>query len=256
MADSALDENPFQALRIALGVALVCAVLVSLAAVGLRPQYIANLEAERLSRLGAILDAMEGTSEQISIEDVEAKVVDLQTGQYNDVIDAATYDQRKAANDPAQSSPIPKERDLAGIKRRANHAVVYLVRDANQEVLVVLLPVWGVGYQSALYGFLAIGQDLNRVIALRFYEHGETPGLGSRIQDPEWEALWADKKIFDDSDELAIGVATRPGVDREFKVDGISGATRTSMGVDGLVRFWLGEFGFGPFLDRVRRGEA
>jgi Na+-transporting NADH:ubiquinone oxidoreductase subunit C len=39
-------------------------------------------------------------------------------------------------------------------------------------------------------------------------------------------------------------------------VDGISGATRTSRGVHGLLRFWLGDFGFGPYLERVRRGEG
>ena len=254
MADNALLENPLKALGIALGVALVCAILVSIAAVGLKPRYLANLEAERASRLGAILDAVGDVSVPISIEDVEAKVVDLQTGLYNDDIDPITFDQRKAANDPSQSTPIPAEQDLAGIKRRANHALVYLVRDVNLKAPVVMLPVWGVGYQSALYGFLAVQADQNRVIALRFYEHGETPGLGSRIQDPEWESLWKDKRIFDDSGAVAIGVTNRPGGDAEFQVDGISGATRTSMGVDGLVRFWLGNFGFGPYLARLRQG--
>ena len=256
MADNALSENPLQALGTTLGVALICAVLVSIAAVGLRPQYIANLEAERFNRLSAILDAVGDVSAPISMKNVEARVVDLQTGLYDETIDPATYDQQKAANDPISSVPIPPDRDLAGIKRRANHAVVYLVRDTDKKIAVVLLPVWGVGYQSALYGFLAVGANLDRVVGLRFYEHGETPGLGSRIQDPEWEALWSDKRIFNEEGEMAIGVTKLPGADPEFKVDGISGATRTSMGVDGLVRFWLGELGFGPFLERLRQGEA
>lgn len=256
MADSALSENPLKALGMAMGVALVCAILVSIAAVGLKPRYVANLEAERTSRLGAILDAVGDVSVPVSIEDVEARVVDLQSGLYNDDIDPVTFDQRKAANDPNQSTPIPVEKDLAGIKRRANHALVYLLRDENLGAPVVMLPVWGVGYQSALYGFLAVQADQNRVIALRFYEHGETPGLGSRIQDPEWESLWKHKKIFDDNGAVAIGVTNRSGSDAVFQVDGISGATRTSMGVDGLVRFWLGEFGFGPYLARLRQGEV
>lgn len=256
MADSALSENPFRALRIALGVALVCALLVSIAAVGLRPYYVANLEAERFSRLGAILDALGEETGPISINDVEARVVNLDTGGYSDVIDAATYNQRKAANDPSQSTPVPADRDLAGIKRRANHAVVYVARNPDQTIEVVMLPVWGVGYQSALYGYLALAGNANQIVALRFYEHGETPGLGSRIQDPEWESLWSNKEIFDETGRIAIGVGNRSGVDREYQIDGISGATRTSMGVDGLVKFWLGDFGFGPFLERIRRGEA
>ncbi|MEJ2177311.1 MAG: NADH:ubiquinone reductase (Na(+)-transporting) subunit C [Gammaproteobacteria bacterium] len=245
MADSALSENPLKALGITMGVALVCAILVSIAAVGLKPRYLDNLEAERASRLGAILNAVGDVSVPVSMEDVEARIVDLQSGLYSDDIDPVTFDQRKAANDPNQ-----------GIKRRANNALVYLLRDESLETPVVMLPVWGVGYQSALYGFLAVQADQNRVIALRFYEHGETPGLGSRIQDPQWEALWKDKKIYDDNGAVAIGVTNRPGSDAEYQVDGISGATRTSMGVDGLVRFWLGEFGFGPYLARLRQGEV
>jgi Na+-transporting NADH:ubiquinone oxidoreductase subunit C len=38
------------------------------------------------------------------------------------------------------------------------------------------------------------------------------------------------------------------GPEASFQVDGISGATRTSEGVSDLLRFWLGEDGFGPFL--------
>ena len=38
-----------------------------------------------------------------------------------------------------------------------------------------------------------------------------------------------------------------------YNVDGLSGATLTSRGVTRLVRFWLGENGFGPYLDNYRK---
>ena len=255
MADNTITDSPFKSLRIALGVALACALLVSLTAVTLRPHYLANLEAERMARLGSILDALKEVTGDVTPEDIEARVVDLAGGGYADTIDPATFDARKAANDPKQSVAIPPAQDVAGIKRRAQHAVVYLVRKTDGNIAAVILPVRGVGYQSALYGYLALAEDANEILALKFYEQGETPGLGSRIQEPEWEALWPGKQAFDDAGAVSIGVGGRGG-DSSNQVVGISGATRTSMGVNGLIRFWLSDFGFGPYLNRVRQGEG
>lgn len=244
MVDGSISERPARVLQTALAVALVCALLVSFAAVSLRPHYLANLEAERKARLASILDALQGVSENTASDTIEARVVDLESGIYTDTIDAATYDARRAANDPAASIAIPEQYDMAGIKRRASHAVVYLIRTAEGKVDGLILPVRGVGYQSALYGYLALADDTNEILALKFYEQGETPGLGSEIQDPAWEAQWPGKQSYDADGKLSI------------QFDAISGATRTSVGVDRLLHFWLGDFGFGPYLKRVREGEA
>jgi len=255
MADGKVTDTPMKALKTALLVALACALLVSFTAVSLRPLYLANLEAERMARLASILEAMEQVAGGLKPEDIEARVVNLDTGNYADDIDAATYDARRAANDPAKSIDIPAQQDLAGIKRRADHAVVYLIRNANRKLDALILPVRGVGYQSALYGYLALAADANSILALKFYEQGETPGLGSRIQDPDWEALWPGNQAFDETGRVSIrvGRSTDIGGDR---VDGISGATRTTNGVDRLVQFWLGDFGFGHYLKRVRGGDG
>ena len=133
--------------------------------------------------------------------------------------------------------------------------MVYLIRNSNNRVDALILPVRGVGYQSALYGYLALAADVNEILALKFYEHGETPGLGSRIQDPDWEALWPGKQAFDESGKVSIRVGASAGFGGD-RIDGITGATRTISGVDRLVQFWLGDFGFGPYLERIRRGEG
>jgi len=260
MADSTINESPIQALSMVLGVALVCALLVSISAVELRPLYVANLEAHRLAQLESILAALSGTAHEVAAENIESQVVELSSGRYSDNLDPATFDARKAATDPDRSTPIPSDSDIAGIKRRAKHARVFLVRDANGDIELIILPVRGSGYQSSLHGFLALAGDTSTVAALKFYEQGDTPGMGARIQDPSWEALWPGKQVYDEAGALRLGVArgklTPGSVDGEHMVDGISGATRTSQGVHGLLRFWLGDFGFGPFLERVRRGEA
>lgn len=254
MANGNLSDSPLNALKTALVVALACALLVSITAVSLRPLYLANLEAERMARLASILQTLDQVAGGMRPEDIEARVVKLENGAYADEVDPATYDARRAANDPGKSIAIPPQLDLAGIKRRANLAVVYLIRNSNRKIDAVILPVRGVGYQSALYGYLALAADANEILALKFYEHGETPGLGSRIQDPDWEALWPGNLAFDDNGRVTIRVGNGASVGGD-RVDGISGATRTITGVDRLLQFWLGEFGFGPYLMRIRNEE-
>ena len=46
----------------------------------------------------------------------------------------------------------------------------------------------------------------------------------------------------------------KSGAKNEHQIDGLSGATLTSNGVDHTVDFWTGEHGFGPFLAKVREG--
>ena len=258
MVDSATvrTASAARALMTAVGVAMVCALVVSYAAVTLRPYYIANLEAERNAQLESILNALSQVAGDVDPADVEARVVELDSGQYSRILDPLTYDARKAAMDPNVSTLIPPEFDLAAIKSRPDHAVVFIMRNQDGTIRVLILPVYGVGYQSTLYGYLALAEDVNTVLALRFYEQNDTPGIGARIQDPAWEALWPGKRVFDDAGELRTGVArgrvTGGSPDADYMVDAVSGATRTSLGVHGLLRFWLGDFGFGPYLARVR----
>ena len=244
MADGVVAERPMKVLQVALGISLVCALLVSFTAVSLRPFYIANLEAERMARLASIFDALNEAGDSKSFDDIEARVVNLESGEYTASLDPDTYDAKRAANDPNANFTIPAEFDVSGIKRRAKHAVVYLLRTNDGAIDLLILPVRGVGYQSALYGFLALSSDTSEILALKFYEQGETPGLGSQIQNPAWEAQWPGKSTFNNEGKVSI------------RFDAISGATRTSIGVDRLLKFWLGDFGFGPYLKRVQAGEG
>jgi Na+-transporting NADH:ubiquinone oxidoreductase subunit C len=252
------NDRPAKTLAVALAVALVCAALVSSTAVLLRPLQLANQERDRQQHILAIVARLPGLEKlfgAVALPEVEAQVVELSTGSTVRAIDPAAYDQRKAAKDPQQSIALAPEDDIAGIKRRAKYATVYLVRSEG-EIKLVILPVHGSGYASRLYGYLALAGDANTVVALSFFEHAETPGLGAGIDDPAWQQQWQGKTLRDEAGRLRIGVAkgrVDPGSpEAAFQVDGISGATRTSQGVAELVRFWAGDQGFGPYLDRIR----
>lgn len=254
---SSPNDGPMKALIVATLVALICAVVVSITAVTLKPLQEANIDSERQARMQQMLAGLPGLQDIVSeagADSLVAVLVDLDSGAVVESADPASYDQRAAAADAETSVAIPKEDDLAGLGRRARHAPAYLVHDGKALSLVVL-PVHGSGYQSTLYGYLALDGDLESVAALSFYEHGETPGIGSRIQDPAWEALWPGTPIADENGDIRIAVVRGTSVE-PYEVDGISGATRTSDGVTNLLRFWLGHFGYGPFLERLANGEV
>jgi len=120
-------------------------------------------------------------------------------------------------------------------------------------VLRIILPVYGQGMWSTIYGFLALENDLNSIADITFYEHGETPGIGDQILRPDWQARWRGRKLFDEQNQLRFRIV-RGGINAEspnatYEVDGLAGATVTVNGVMNLVRYWFGPHGFAPFLN-------
>ena len=100
-----------------------------------------------------------------------------------------------------------------------------------------------------MYGFLALDADGNTIRELIYYQHKETPGLGGEVQNPAWQALWNGKKLFNNG-EVAIQVKKQAGTQNPYAVDALSGATLTSNGVQNTLSYWLGDNGFGPYLQR------
>lgn len=244
-------------------VCLVCAVLVSTATVTLRDRQAANAE---LDRKRNVLQAtgMIGEAEPLSRDDIESRfasfevvAVDLRTGQEAPSFDVATYDPRRTLADESTSRPAPP--NDAQIVRLPTHAVVYKQRDAEGRLAQLVLPIEGKGLWSTMYGFLALGPDLKTVRGLTYYQHGETPGLGGEVDNPRWKALWPGRQVRDAQGRLDIAVIrgrAGPASQDPHRVDGLSGATLTSRGVTAMLRFWLGDQGFGPYLERLRKGDS
>lgn len=238
---------------VAIGVSLVCSVLVAATAVILKPRQELN---EELFRQRAVLQVAglyePGADVAALFETIDVRLVDLESGEYVDTVDPREFDPVAAASDPAQSVSIPDEEDIANINRRAIYAPVYLVSD-DAGLSEIILPVYGAGLWSTMYAYLALEADGRTVAALRFYEHAETPGLGDQVDRPDWRDLWAGKQIFDDSGDVRIEVVrgqVQPGPSAVHQVDGLSGATLTARGVTNLLRYWMGPHGFGPYLER------
>lgn len=254
------NDSVGKILLVTITLSLVCSVLVSSAAVVLKPLQDRNVELARKARILEVAGLLEpGRSVEELFQRVESRMVDLETGEFTDAIEVEGFDQQVAARNPALSRALRPWEDIAGIRRRANYAPVYLVRDGDA-LDRIILPVHGYGLWSTMYGFLALSGDAQEVRGLVFYQHAETPGLGGEIDNPRWRERWIGRQVFGDEGEVQLRVV-RGGVDpaspmANWAVDGISGATLTSEGVSNMVQFWLGELGFGPFLAGLKEDGA
>ena len=244
---------------VALALCVVCSVVVSTAAVQLKPAQEINKTRDlkrNILQAAGLYDASQSVESQF--DSISTRVVDLRTGRFSDEVDPASFDQRSASKDPSKSAELDDEQDVAKISRREHYSLVYLVENSGA-IEKIILPVRGYGLWSTLYGFVALESDANTVVGLGFYEHGETPGLGGEVDNPRWKAFWPGKQVYRDGDveiALAKGAVDPASTDAPWRVDGLSGATLTSRGVTNLVQFWLGEDGFQPFLANLKAGEA
>ncbi|MFP4280532.1 MAG: Na(+)-translocating NADH-quinone reductase subunit C [Halochromatium sp.] len=248
------NDDPRKTLAVALVLCLVCSVVVSATAVSLRPLQERNAARALKSEVIKVAGLDEaGMSLEQAFQQIEQRLVDLETGEFVEDADPMSYSYRDAAKDPAASSALD-EADPAGIRRRPDRMPVYLVRRDGQ-LETIILPVYGAGLWSTMHGLLALAPDGRTAKALTFYEQRETAGLGSEVAGERWLSEWPGKVLIDEDGEPVIEVV-KGNVDpdtpnAEHRVDGLSGATLTSNGVTHLMRFWLGEQGYGPFLARL-----
>ena len=243
----------------AAAVCLVASLLVAGSAVGLKERQdnnrVLDVQKKVLTVAGLMgADASLSNQEigELYAASIVPKAVDFKSGAPAPDVDVASYDQQKAMKDPETSFGAPE--NTSKIRRLPNQIVVFdIVEDGELKGLI--LPIEGYGLWGTLYGYLALEPDARTIRGITFYSHKETPGLGGEVDNPRWKALWPGRLAFDDRGTPKISV--KKGIagsveDDPYQVDGLSGATITSRGVTNLVRFWLGDDGFGPYLDQYR----
>ena len=204
-------------LIVAIGVSLVCSILVASAAIVLKPRQELN---EEQFRQRIILDVA-GLYEPGS--DISAL--------YSNIEETTTT--------------------LAS----GEDATIYVVRDGSR-IEQVILPIEGSGLWGMMYGFLAVDGDGMTARGLQFYEHTETPGLGAEVDNPAWRAQWQGKRLYDADGNPEIRIVKGPAPENsDYQVDGLAGATLTGRGVNAFVHRWLGDEGYGPYLEQLRNKE-
>ncbi len=166
--------------------------------------------------------------------------------------------QGKTIDRSKDKTPLDVDPEIEDEKKLAERRYPVFVAKEDGVVKIYCVPVYGKGLWSTIYGYLALKADANTVAGITFYKHGETPGLGGKVETAAFQKKFKGKKIFDAAGQLVslklvkggLSAAT-PGL--ENKVDAITAATMTS---DGVSRFLFKDMkAYDPFLKTLRGGK-
>ena len=253
------DEHPLKPFYSVLVLAFACSALVATAAVGLAPLQEANRSIDKKKN---ILNAAGIYQKDRPVEDqfsaIEARIIDLASGKFVTNEDSASKESAQTSPAVAMDSSrdLEREEDIAGIRELEKYSYVYLVKN-NGQIDQVVLPVRGKGLWSTMYAYVAIDADMTTLRGVSFYEHGETPGLGGEVENPRWQSGWQKKKVYTPDGEVKFSIVKSGSQsspeEAAYQVDGLSGATLTSQGVETLMQFWFGEHGYKPFFNQIKK---
>ena len=99
-----------------------------------------------------------------------------------------------------------------------------------------IVPIYGAGLWGPIWGYVALNDDKDTVFGVYFNHAGETPGLGAEITTPKFQAPFVGKKVLENG-EVGLSVVKAGKVAKpDYEVDGISGGTITSQGVDAMLK--------------------
>ena len=213
------NSNSYTVLYAALMVILVAAILASVS-MALKPKQVRNIEIEKKQSILASVN-IESTAE--NAEDLYAEnikneyVVNVEGNEVEG--DAFTIDLKKEHSKPADQMHLP------------------VFECQTDDGLKYILSLRGTGLWGPIWGFIALDDDMNTIYGANFDHQGETPGLGAEIATTAFEEQFIGKKLFDDTDKLTSIIVAKVGQEApaEHKVDGISGGTITSKGLEKML---------------------
>jgi len=204
----------------AVGITVAVAVMLSLAATGLRARQDANVaEARRSTILSTVMEVDPETLEADYQATITERVFDS-TGTEVPGVDAFDLD-------------ILRESRKAPDQRRYP---VYTFNRNGQTRFI--LPLHGAGLWGPISAYLAVESDLTTIYGVRFEHEKETPGLGAEITTDAFESQFEGKQLMAPNGALEGIRVVKGGAsgDDEHAVDGLTGATMTMNGVTAMFR--------------------
>lgn len=213
------NGNTYTVLYAAIMVILVAAVLASVS-LTLKPQQVRNTEIEKKQSILASvnIESTAANAEEIYTEKIKKEYIVNVKGEQVEG-DAFNVDLKKERAKPADEMLLP------------------VFECQTDDGLKYVLPLRGTGLWGPIWGYVALNDDMNTIYGANFDHQGETPGLGAEISTDVFEKPFVGKKLFDESGKLVSILVAKVGQDApaEHKVDGISGGTITSKGLEKML---------------------
>lgn len=197
---------------------VVVAALLSWAATSLKPAQDRNVEQEKMQNILSSIEINVSREEAAEIySDYVVEELVIQNDELKEGVEAFNIDLAKEINKPVSERQAP----------------MYVAEKEGSRFFVI--PVRGTGLWGPIWGYVALESDLATVYGATFDHKAETPGLGAEINTPSFEGQFKGKRIMND-EFFFVGIDVRKGdASNDFQVDGISGGTITSDGVEAMI---------------------
>lgn len=134
---------------------------------------------------------------------------------------------------------LKKEKELAKNPSYVRRLPLFIGEKDGEKFYII--PMRGAGLWDAIYGFMALGENLETIKGVAFDHKGETPGLGGNIKEPFFMNDFAGESIYSDGQFKGVtvskGNADPKNIDKnDNEVDAIAGATITGDGVTAMIK--------------------
>ena len=222
-------------------ISFICSMLLSLASEGLKDKKNLNIELDKKKNiLQSIGIETIGLSSEMIISkfnfNIKEQVINIDGMIVNDILHK---DLEKNINRRSGDTEYYNENNK------------YFPLFISETMNSIILPISGKGLWSSLFGYVAINsKNYSTVNGITFYAHGETPGLGAEISKDWFKSNFVGKEIYDGGTLVSVRVAKAGMANKSssYEVDGISGATITSNGVEELLKRDLKKYE--PYFNR------
>lgn len=201
---------------------VVVGVVLAFAATSLQPRQYENMRQEKMQNILATVgvETDRAGAEALFEQYIKEQLVLNNDGQEKEGVNAFDVDLAK---------------ELKKVDTEQNYPLY--IAEVDGETYYII-PLRGAGLWNAIFGYIALQDDVNTIKGAVFDHLGETPGLGAEITQEWFRERFTDEKIFNENGEL-IGVSVVKGNSStskdDNKVDAISGATITGDGVSDMI---------------------
>ncbi|MFV0530642.1 MAG: NADH:ubiquinone reductase (Na(+)-transporting) subunit C [Flavobacteriales bacterium] len=133
-----------------------------------------------------------------------------------------------------------KKEQARAKKGQTQRLPLFIAEKGGEKVYII--PVRGAGLWDAIWGYVALKEDLQTIDGVFFDHKGETPGLGANITQSYFKEDFKDEKIYDLSGNYAAVAVSKSNGDpsnndkTDNEVDAIGGATITGNGVAAMLK--------------------
>jgi Na+-transporting NADH:ubiquinone oxidoreductase subunit C len=217
---------------------IAVAAILSIAAITLQPYQKKNVE---INKKQNILTSLKIESTANDAEDLYSKYITESfvvndNGSVIEGVDAFAIDMKKELAKPLNERYLP-----------------VFVGSINGQTKQYIIPVYGKGLWGPIWGYVSLNEDLSTIYGANFAHKGETPGLGAEIDTKAFQAKFIGKQIFDESGTFVSVSVLKGGTanpESNHEVDGISGGTITSVGVDQMLKDCLSSYE--PYFKNIK----